>query len=400
MKAAKTWCVAGLLVAFALSLPSCGKDEADGDAKGGSGMVLPNGGSAGGGMTGRGGSGGGSAGTTSAPATKLGRACKDDNDCSDTLAPGLKCVTATDAVLGDGAPPKGLCTADCTKNSECLDYGENSLCFLWDADSDAGYCIEGCKFGEVMLGETPKCHNRPEFACNSLFGDTGESCTTDAECQAGEPCLGGTCVALIPGCMPSCRGDIDCAKDWYCDQSRTLGGAGGGVCRKTKPTGKGLGEPCTVPGDDEPNEPDECQGFCSPDAATGNAGHCTTNCGLLNECGWNPTTQKFDGLCMYGTTLLEDEDLGDIGFCGLTCNCTDECNDDRLVCTVQYGELRDTFRGPGMCLAESDMTVLLDQCGAGGDGSGGAAGAGNGESGSGPTDGGAPSGEGGTGGAP
>jgi hypothetical protein len=395
MKAAKTWCVAGLLVVAAFSSASCGKDEASGDGKGGSGVVLPSGGSAG--STGRGGtsqtagSGGTSPGVSS---TKLGRGCLDDAECADSKAPGLKCITATDTVLGDGAPPKGLCTADCTQGGgECAEFGEDALCYPFVEGSSKGYCIEGCTFGEPELGAS-KCHNRGEFACYpALLQDSGEACDPEADdCGAGELCLDGTCAIVFPGCLPSCRGDIDCEDGMYCDQSFL-----NGTCVEKKPAGKGLGEPCTVPADDEPNEPDDCIGFCQADSDTGNAGHCAATCGLFTQCGWNAETKKFDGACFFGSTLTaKTGSTGDFGFCTVTCNCAAECQDEKLGCELlMQGPLNDDFRGPGLCFPPDAMTEPYNQCtGSGGNaGAGGDAGAGG--AGNPPAGGGAPSGEGG-----
>jgi hypothetical protein len=398
MKAAKTTCVASLLVVAAFSLASCGKDEANGENRGGSGMVLPTGGSAGsgnvaGGRTGGTSGMGGSAGSSSSIGlTKLGRGCIEDADCEDSKAPGLTCVRATDTVLGNGAPPRGLCTAECASQEDCSTLGADALCYPFAADSGPGYCIEACSFGMAGIGET-KCHNRPEFACNpALLTDTGEPCTTTStDCQAGELCIEGSCAVVSPGCLPSCRGDIDCEEGMYCDQSFLSG-----VCVSEKPEGKGLGEPCTVPAEDEPSEPDGCLGFCQADSETGNAGHCAATCGLFNECGWNAETRKFDGACFYGSILTAETGyVGDFGFCTSTCNCTAECNDPALACSLlPQGELTDDFRGPGLCFSPADDTVEYDHCGMGGAGGGDAGGAGGAGSA------GAPSGEGGAGAAP
>jgi hypothetical protein len=395
MKAAKTWCVAGLVVVAAFSSASCGKDEADGKGTGGTG-ILPSGGSGGTGNVAGGRTGGtssttgGSGGSATEGATKLGRGCIDDDDCTDTKAPGLTCVTAKDTVLGEGAPPKGLCTATCASDADCSALGSGALCYPFSADSDTGYCIEGCSFGMPGIGEI-KCHAREEFACNpALLSDTGEPCTATAtDCQAGELCIDGTCAVVFPACLPSCRGDIDCEDGMFCDQSFLSG-----VCVSEKPEGKGLGEPCTVPADDEPNEPDGCLGFCQADSDTGNAGHCATTCGLLSQCGWNAETSKFDGACFYASVLTaETGSVGDFGFCTPTCNCTAECNDPALGCSLlSQGPLNADFRGPGLCFSPDDETVEYDQCGTGGAGSGGSDGMGGAA--------GSPSGEGGAGAAP
>ena len=387
MKAAKTWCVAALALVSALSSASCGKDEVAGDGTSGKGMILPEGGEGGtagtsgrGGGTGRAGSAtaGGSGGAAAAPGTKLGRACLTDNDCADTTAPGLTCVTSQDAVLGGGSPPKGLCTSPCGSDADCSSFGAGSLCFPFGSDMNAGYCVEGCTFGMPNLGEV-KCHSRPEFNCNpALLGATNTACTASTDCQSGELCINGTCNVVFPACLPGCRGDIDCDAGMYCDQSFLSG-----VCVKDKPAGKALGEPCTLPPAGGPSEPDECIGFCQADGAMSTTGHCAATCGLGNECAYNNTTKKYDGLCLYASALTADTGAsGDFGFCTPTCNCKSDCLDTGLTCSLLTQALpTDSFRGAGLCFAPDAMTKEYSQCtgtaGAGGSdtGAAGAAGA-------------------------
>ncbi len=378
MKAAKTWCLAGLMFVAGLSSASCGKDEGT-DGGGGKGMVIG----------GSGGSGGkGTAGTrvtggtdnaggtpTVAATTKLGRACVNDTECKDPAAPDLKCVTAKQTVLGGGAPPKGLCSMPCAVPQAaddvdaCEALGPGALCYQFDSGSTDGYCVEGCLFGTPDIGET-KCHSRPEFACNpALFGQTDTACTTTTMCQEGEVCLSGFCNVVLPACLPACRGDLDCEAGMFCDQSFL-----NGVCVSEPQEGKALGEPCTVPGDNEPNEPDECLGFCQADAATGNQGHCAATCPFAQQCAWNAATEKFDGLCAFGSVLTpNDISQGDFGFCALTCNCSTDCNDQTLGCELlQDTELpTDVFKGAGLCLTPDATTVEYSQCGSGGAGAGG-----------------------------
>lgn len=277
--------------------------------------------------------------------------------------------------MNGGAPPHGLCSLPCQSDQECAPQGDGAICYPFDA-LGGGFCVEGCSFGQPGIGEI-KCHNRTDFACSpALLADTAEPCTnTASDCQADELCIDGSCAVVFPGCLPSCRGDIDCADGMYCDQSFLSG-----VCVPQKPTGKGLGEPCTVPGANQPDEPDGCLGFCQADSDTGNAGHCSATCGLLSECGWNAQTQKFDGACFYASVLTADTGyIGDFGFCTPTCNCTEECQDPTLGCALlEQGALDEAFRGPGLCFSPDASTEELDQCGAGGGaGEGGAGGTGS-----------------------
>jgi hypothetical protein len=385
MKAAKAWCLATVVLMASISLASCGKDEGTG---GGGGTVL--GGSSGSGGTGGSAGNPGRAGSDSGVSTvsKLGQACVNDTQCNDPTAPGLTCVTAKDTALGGAAPPKGLCTAPCTMPSangptedECAAFGTNALCYPFESGSNTGYCIEGCAFGEPNVGEPADCHNRREFACYpALQVPTGDACVDDTDCQTDEICDSGECGIIVPGCLPGCRGDIDCAEGLFCDQSFL-----GGACVADKPTGKALGEPCTVKTGSGNREPDECIGFCQADTSGSTKGHCANSCGLGHECAWNSATEKFDGLCLYLSTFTTDgrDGTGDFGFCTLTCSCSDECFDSELQCSLlSAGELNDTFRGAGLCLPPSAATTEYDQCtsptdgGAGAGGASGAAGAG------------------------
>jgi len=370
MKAAKAWCVAGLVLTAGFASASCGKDEGTGDGdNGGSGSVL--GGT--GGLMGRSGASarGGSAGSGTIPEfgnTKLGRGCIDDQECEDSKAPGLVCIKETDTDLGGGAPPKGLCTAPCTADADCSELGEGSLCFPF-GDGGEAYCVEGCAFGAPGFGGA-KCHNRDEFACNpALLGATDEPCTSNAQCGIGELCIaadqnnpgaGQVCAIVVPACLPACRGDIDCADGLYCDASFLSG-----VCVEKKPTGKALGEACTVK-----DEPDDCLGFCQADETGKTAGHCAQTCALGVQCAWNTSARVYDGVCLYASVLTQDTGAaGDFGFCTPSCNCTEECGDPALGCAVEptLGRLNSDFRGPGLCFTADPNIKELDECtGAGG----------------------------------
>jgi hypothetical protein len=168
----------------------------------------------------------------------------------------------------------------------------------------------------------------------------------------------------------------------FCDQSFL-----NGVCVTEQPTGKALGESCTVVPDGEPAEPDECIGFCQADSATGTTGRCQTACGIGNECGWNAATEQYDGVCFYASVLtVRTGTIGDFGFCTPSCDCSGDCNDADLACTLlPQGELPDDFRGAGLCFSpnlpedegggrDPDF-VEYNQCtGSGGEGGGGPAG--------------------------
>ena len=164
MKASKAWYVAGLVLVAGFSSASCGKDEASGNP-GAGGDVIEGGSGGSGGTRNLGGSSGSGGSGAPVGATKLGRGCIDDADCDDTTAPGLDCITASETVLGNGAPPGGLCTAECASDDECTAFGAGARCYPFEENAETGYCVEGCSFGAPGIGEI-KCHNRDEFACN------------------------------------------------------------------------------------------------------------------------------------------------------------------------------------------------------------------------------------------
>lgn len=403
MKAAKAWCVAGVLMVAGLSTVSCGEDEGkgkdDGMILGGSagsaGSTSGNPGRAGGGNSSTGGTGGTGMSST---ATRLGQACEADSQCDDPSTPGLVCVTATDD-LGNGAPPNGLCSAPCSITADdCESFGTGAFCYPFSNDASAtdGYCVEGCFFGDPL--GTTKCHGRADFACSPAgLGDTQEACTDNLDCQSGEVCLSGTCQVVFAGCLPACRGDIDCATDKYCDLTFLAG-----TCVDEKPPGKGLGEPCTMPG----GEPDDCIGFCQADAAGATTGHCQSTCSLGSGCAYDNELERFKGACITPSVFSPPMELevGDWGFCRPSCNCAAECNDAELGCyqlpdIVLPTDTTSGYAGAGLCFGIDPEEPQFDECVSMG-GAGGMTG-GGGDTSAGGASGGAGAGAGaGTGGAP
>ena len=319
------------------TLPGAGDDDAGGEssslAGSGSGPVNP--------VPGHG-------------SATLGSSCKASSDCKT----GLTCITADSDLLGNHrAPPHGLCTASCTAPDDCAQFGAAAICYPF-SDGGSGFCIEGCAFGEPAAG-AKKCHDRLDFSClPALIGQTTDPCQDYTDCFSGELCLDGACAVPFPGCLPSCRGDLDCPSGAYCDQSFL-----GGTCTTSKPSGKGLGEPCTVPSSGEAPEPDECIGYCQSDSG-GSAGHCATTCGLGNGCAWDAQQQQFDGACLSASTLTADVGAaGDFGFCTLLCSCKADCLNASLDCAeLPDGPLGTGFSGPGLCLEDTSGLSPIDQC--------------------------------------
>jgi hypothetical protein len=298
-----------------------------------------------------GGAGAGSLG----PNDQLGQPCFEDADCA---APGqaeLVCIDANDTTtLQVGAPSRGLCTFACESDADCEERAAGSLCHAFGAGG-AKFCVEGCHFGEPPVDRL-KCHGRDDFMCGPILVPTDEPCIERADCASDELCIERVCQTVLAGCVPRCRGDLDCGVDLYCDQSFD-----GGLCVEQKPVGKAFGEPCVVP--DRP-EDDECLGFCQADDET--TGHCAVPCGLLNACAWNNEALKFEGQCRSPSILsVEVGARGDFAFCTATCNCREECRDSSRACQLpDGGELsQGEFTGRGLCLWGPDE---LDECSAGG----------------------------------
>lgn len=310
-----------------------GANGVGGHCHSGLGSNLGTGGSAGGGIIGSGGSGGrvgtggsggrtvgsggttvgsGGTGNTTSTGSNLGRACVNDTDCADAK---LTCV-ANDGLDGDG-PAKGICTASCTSNSDCLDVADNAYCVPFSANNDM-YCVEGCTEGTDGV---PKCHEREEVAC-SLVGliPTGVSCKSTSDCNTNELCDSGTseCGTFVTGCLPTCGGDYDCGQNQFCDFSS-------GFCVAQKPTGLPLGSPCTPP---TGNATDACDGFCLAGSADPTKGTCSALCTLnptLQGCGWSGKGPA-DNACLFATILSgSDAASGDVGLCGSLCDCNAQC---------------------------------------------------------------------------
>src|SRR5262249_33300288 len=143
----------------------------------------------------------------------LGSGCATDGDC----AMGLTCVTPGGGMLDGASPGGGLCTMACMADTECTALAAGAYCVAFDVDSTITYCLEGCTTGSA--GE-PKCHERPEFACN-LIGllPSSTACTTSDDCATTQLCNTeeSLCGDIVTGCVPNCGGDFDCAVGDFCD---------------------------------------------------------------------------------------------------------------------------------------------------------------------------------------
>ncbi len=302
---------------------------------GNSGGVGNTGNTGGFGNTGNTGGVGGSTGAN------LGAACTSNANCGG----GLICATASSGMLGGGGPAKGLCTADCTNDtSVCQNFGFNAVCL--DYGGGASFCVESCAFGPSSLSafNPNKCHGRQEVACTPLFSDTGVSCTSDTQCGGG--ICSGTCMDVIPGCLPSCNGDSDCGPGLYCDPAT-------GLCGTSPKTGLPVGQTCTQP---TGTGTDACRGTCTN--IQGSSGPvtsiCTEHCtlGAYPSCGWSGTGPA-NAACLFTNTAIKDPGYGDAGSCGQLCNCNTDCSDSNFVCLAWTGanasSIEAAYQKKGYC---------------------------------------------------
>jgi hypothetical protein len=283
--------------------------------------------------TGGGVSGGGSGGA--AATANIGAECEADGDCGS----GLICITADSTIFGSGGPAGGLCSRECEADADC---GNAAYCVPFEEDATSGYCIEACETGSA--GE-PKCHQRSNVACGLLgLVPTTTACTSRDDCGSGQLCdtEAGTCGDIVPGCVPTCGGDFDCGSGQYCSFAT-------GLCTDGSGSGLDIGELCDPAAATNP-----CSGFCSATNEAGTEGICSALCTLsptLAGCGWSGEGAA-DAACLFGTVLSPEGDLGagDIGLCGVLCDCNDDCNAENDRCVDETGgDVLSLFGRNGYC---------------------------------------------------
>lgn len=254
---------------------------------------------------------GGSGGSGTLPAALVGKACTKDSDC----ATGLFCATVSSNDMVFGGPANGVCTADCSTNTDaCAAVDKNSICVTFNTSGSVAFCLETCTLGTPARGEL-KCLGRTDMGCaDTGFGDGSGFCS------------------------PTCRGDFDC-NGRVCDLSN-------GLCTDaTKIVGtKPIGSPC------DPNSATEvCKGgFCL--TMPGGGGMCSGFCTLGTAgCGEDPTAMRLDAYCLF-TFDPNLTDVGDQGFCGQLCDCDADCRLTGSVCapdqSLQAGSGRSGYCTP------------------------------------------------------
>jgi hypothetical protein len=301
----------------------------------------------------------------------LGESCASDADCG---GDGLRCLGADDDYAeGSGAPPNGICTADCTLDAACRVFDESAVCATLDevplmgglAEEPAPrFCMLGCQLG-APSGST-KCHGRQDLACRPFAPPDSQSCEDDSPCAAGSFCYRGQCRATA--CGPRCNDDDDCAHGRYCDPLW-------GLCTTEVPEYTPIGVECLAEGDSG----SACGwGMCLAVFARveTEAGPrqvrvkdmCTQPCTLGTLCA------EGAGACV--SPRLPNYAPGDVGYCLQKCDCDGDCRNSADRCRALSPDNAERYGSQGVCdyAPEGSPSLPCAVVGAGGAGAGGAAG--------------------------
>lgn len=305
----------------------------------------------------------------------LGESCASDADCG---GDGLRCLRADqDYGEGSGAPPNGICTAECALDAACRVFDETAVCATLDevplmrglAEEPASrFCMLGCRLG-APSGST-KCHGRLDLACRPFAPPDSQSCEDDTPCAAGSFCYRGQCRATA--CGPRCNLDDDCAPGRYCDPLW-------GVCTTETPEYTPIGAECLGDGDSE----SACGWGLCLDVFT----QIDTDDGprplRVKEMCTQPCT--LGALCAEGAGACVSPRLptyaqGDVGYCLQKCDCDADCQNPGDLCRPLSSDNVDRYGSQGVCdyRPEGAASLPCTAAGAGGAGDGGAAAGGGG----------------------
>ncbi|HVU00446.1 MAG TPA: hypothetical protein VHE30_01795 [Polyangiaceae bacterium] len=282
-----------------------------------------------GGENGAGGRAVGGAPSTDLPASAyagevVGRACTASVDCG----AGYECIGPGSTLFVGGGVGHGMCVADCTGDPTLCANQPGTLCLLLsNLSGGPARCVEACQTGPST---TPKCHDRPDVACD----DTGGSGLGDGYCT------------------PACRGDYDCPGR-RCDLSRGTCVAPQAVAG-TAP----IGSAC-----DTSQAADDCLGFCVPFAQGQTAGFCTGIC-TLGEfgCGQSPTgTGPLQTVCLFDGTVGASGDYGDLGLCGSLCDCDADCPASNHCSALSPAQQSSSGRA-GYCTSPASSAPHITTC--------------------------------------
>jgi hypothetical protein len=267
---------------------------------------------------------------------RLGAACRRDADCPSHAF----CLGTDSGALFGGAPPDGMCVADCSDDERACAQFEDAVCVsvgAVDDDADAGrsasapaLCFEGCRLGAA---EQSKCHGRARVACAPIEDspDAGSFCrplcANDEECgaRACDPAHG-VCTDGVESdrtfglrCEAEAQAGVDSDADAGSDAS--AGALCAGLCVQLN----------------------AAPALCSRRCVFGAAGECAPASGGLRR-----------GACVFAS---EGGGIGDVGYCGELCDCNDDCIEATFVCDAfEDKALESAFGHAGVC---TDPALVL-----------------------------------------
>ena len=254
---------------------------------------------------------------------KLGGPCQNDGDCVKDAF----CLDPDDDRLYGGGPPQGTCAATCSSSDDC-DPFEDAVCVDVTADPSSEptkLCLPRCRIGAPDdPGE--KCDGRAEVACSPAEGESS-----------------------VAFCRPLCTSHEDCPNR-FCDPRY-------GVCRDQEIRDTTFGLLCGATDDSDGGtapEPTTCAGPCVQinDAPQICSRACTF--GNPDECAPASGDQR-RGACIYA---LEGGGIGDLGYCGELCDCSDDCLEPTFLCDAfADANLEGAFGRQGVC---TDPSLLVN----------------------------------------
>jgi hypothetical protein len=248
----------------------------------------------------------------------LGTSCSTDQDCPKKA----QCLTTDSTSWLGGAPPEGICVADCSLDDQVCKGFANATCIesLREGAESSGtgisraMCLPSC---------SPKDGSLKERSCSAVPGTLCEPLSED-----------GTGV-----CRPVCSFDSQCASK-HCDLQL-------GVCvSEATNYGTSFGNACTT-------DNHTCNGVC----LTLSSGYevCSNRCtfGGRDACD-GITGSSIASACAYASF---GGGLGDLGYCAQLCDCDDDCAHEQLVCETFANEsVRTALGHQGLCTAPMDHT--------------------------------------------
>lgn len=265
----------------------------------------------------------------------LGSTCSSDAECH---GQGLRCLLpGEDYMQGAGAPPRGLCTADCVSDVDCRIFESSAVCaYLAEAPLGGEHggvdlpriCLQGCSLGAPA--DDAKCHGRSELACRAFAPAGAPSCSGTVACPSGMFCFRDVCRESA--CSPRCNTDADCKRGRYCNPTS-------GLCDASAPKQPVLGANCY-------RDASACgAGTCLKVlAADGEVlkRMCTQSCTIGSLCA------NGSGACI--TARLDQYAVGDAGYCQQLCECDADCQHPADLCRVwSSAGLAETFGSRGFC---------------------------------------------------